>query len=526
MLPLRRWSIACAAFGLACVTATCVAPQRAADVAVFASGADLESANPLVTIHPLSRQVQRHMLFVPLARYGATLEPEPYGARAWTWSADRRRLELALEPSLRWHDGQPTTAHDVAFTLDAARNPAVGYMRAGDLAAVTAVRAVDDSTVIIDFSAPQASLPLVLCELPMLPRHLLGAVPPEGMRGAPFNLAPVGNGPFRFVERIAGQRWRFERNEAFPAALGGPPALAGVVIAVVDEATTKFAGLASGELDVAGISPTMASLAARDPSLRVLSYPVLFTTALIFNVGRAPFDDVRVRRAFDLALDRERIVRAAVAGYATAAGSPAPPENPLALELRPRLDGAAADALLDAAGWRRGAGGLRTRDGRPLRVELLTVGSGDNAVEQLIQADLAARGVRVEIRQVELGTMLAEARAESRRYDLLYTGIPGDLSLAYLSAMFDSRQAGGALDYAGYHTPRLDSLFAHARSAGAGESRDAWHAVQRELGEQLPAAWIYHARGVQGIAARLQNVEMDLRGELATVARWQLATTP
>lgn len=523
MLRLRRWSIALAAFALAPGAVSCVAPQRAEDVAVFASGADLESANPLVTVHPLSRQVQRHMLFVPLARYGAGLEPEPYGARSWEWSSDRRRVTLALEPSLRWHDGRPTTAHDAAFTLEAARNPAVGYMRAGDLSAITRVEALDDSTLAIDFATPQAALPRVLCELPVLPRHLLGAVAPDAMRSAAFNLAPVGNGPFRFVKRVAGQHWQFERNDAFPAALGGPPALQGVVIAVVDEATTKFAGLASGELDVAGISPTMAALASRDPSLRVLSYPVLFTTALVFNTARAPFDDVRVRRAIDLAIDRDRIVRAAVAGYATVAGSPAPPENPLALDEPPRRSAARADSLLDAAGWPRDAAGARMRNGRPFTVELLTVGSGDNAVEQLLQADLAERGIRLEIRQVEMGTMLGAARAQPRRFDLLYTGVPGDLSLAYLSAMFDSRQAGGALDYAGFHTPRLDSLFAVARAAGARDAPAAWHAVQRELQQQVPVAWIYHARGVQGVARRLRNVEMDLRGELATVARWSMA---
>ena len=523
MGPARRGSIACLVAG-AILGVACVAPQRTPGVAVFASGSDLESANPLVTIHPLSRQVQRHLLFVPLARYDSSLAPVPYGARRWWWDADRRTLTLALEPSLRWHDGRATTAADAAFTIEAARDPATGYMRAGDLAAVRAVRAVDDSTLVLEFTAPQADFPLVLCELPILPRHLLAGVPRGGMRAAAFNLAPVGNGPFRFVERVAGQRWVFERNPDFPAALGGPPRLAGVVIAVVDEATTKFAGLASGELDVAGISPTMASLAERDPGLRVLSYPVLFTTALVFNVARPPFDDVRVRRAIDLSLDRTRIVRAAVAGYAVPAGGPAPAENPLALAATPRQDTARADSLLTAAGWLRRPDGSRARGATPFAFELLTVGSGDNAVEQLVQSDLAARGITMRIRQVEMGTLLTEARAASKRYDVLYTGIPGDLSLAYLSAMFDSRQAGGALDYAGFHTPRLDALFEATRDAASPEAvRSAWHALQRELMQELPATWLYHARGVQGVSTRLDHGRMDLRGELATVAAWELA---
>lgn len=521
MAQAGRWSITIAIAGSA--LAGCVAPQRAPGVAIFASGTDLESANPLVTIHPLSRQVQRHMLFVTLARWDSTLAPAPYGASRWSWSADRRTLALVLDPALRWHDGRPTTAHDAAFTIDAARDPATGYMRASDLASVTAARALDDSTLHLTFATAQAAFPPVLCELPLLPAHLLRDVPRAEMRAAAFNLAPVGNGPFRFVRRTPGQSWTFARNDAFPATLGGPPRLAGVVIAVVDEATTKFAGLAAGELDVAGIAPAMAGLVERDPALDVLSYPVLFTNALVFNVAKPPFDDVRVRRAIDLALDRRRIVDAAVAGYATPAGAPAPTENPLALAAAPRHDPARADALLDEAGLPRGADGRRRWGGRPFTIELLTVGSGDNAVEQLIQADLGERGIRVEIRQVEMGTMLGEARADRKRYDVLFTGIPGDLSLSYLAAMFDSRQAGGALDYAGYHTPALDARFARVRAASSpDELRSAWHGVQQELLRAMPAAWLFHSRGVQGISTRLRHVRMDLRGELATVARWEL----
>ena len=110
------------------------------------------------------------------------------------------------------------------------------------------------------------------------------------MRRAAFNLAPVGNGPFRFVERQPGQRWIFERNDSFPETLGGPPQVDRLVVAVVDEPTTKFAGLVSGELDVAGIPPTMASLVERDASLAVYSYPVLFSTALVFNPARPPLE--------------------------------------------------------------------------------------------------------------------------------------------------------------------------------------------------------------------------------------------
>jgi peptide/nickel transport system substrate-binding protein len=238
-----------------------------------------------------------------MAKYDDKLQPAPYAATSWVLVDRSARPDAASTAGLRWQDGVPTTARDVAYTLDAARDPATGYLRSADLTSVDTVLTRDDTTVEIRFRTPQSSFPLVFCELPIAPAHLLDSIPRRISRRAAFNFAPVGNGPFSFVERRAGSRWTFRRNDHFPLALGGPPRVAGLVVAVVDEPTTKFAGLASGELDVAGISPAMASLARRDPSMHVVEYPILFTTGLVFNVHKAPFDDVRVRRR-SLSIDR------------------------------------------------------------------------------------------------------------------------------------------------------------------------------------------------------------------------------
>src|SRR6185312_574681 len=104
-------------------TVGCGASATPVDTVVYASGADLESGNPLITIHPLARQVQRYMLFVTLAKYDSALEPAPYFAREWSWSADRRALTFTLAAGLTWQDGQRTTSRDVAFTINAARDP-------------------------------------------------------------------------------------------------------------------------------------------------------------------------------------------------------------------------------------------------------------------------------------------------------------------------------------------------------------------------------------------------------------------
>ncbi|MGH7518504.1 MAG: ABC transporter substrate-binding protein, partial [Gemmatimonadales bacterium] len=295
---------------------------RRGDTVLFASGADLQSINPLLTVHPLARQVQRYMLLTTLVRYDDALAPRPYLARTWTWSPDRRDLVFELNADVRWHDGRPTTARDVAWTLEAARDPATGYPRLADLADLAEVRVENERRVRLRFRVPQSDIPDVLTDLAVLPEHLLGATPRDRMREAAWNRAPVGNGPFRFVRHEPNRRWVFVANPAFPATLGGPPKLRRLVLAVVDEPTTKLAALVSGELDFAGIQPAHAEFVRRDSRLAVLDYPVLFTYGLVLNTRRAPFDRLEVRRAIAGAIDREEIVQAHVYGFGTPAYGP------------------------------------------------------------------------------------------------------------------------------------------------------------------------------------------------------------
>ncbi len=508
------------------VLGACAGSSRPSDTIVIASGSDLESANPVVTLHPLSRQVQRHMLFVPLVHLDSTLQPVPALARRWQWSDDRTMLTFTLRTDVRWHDGTPTTAEDARFTFDAVRDPDTGSPRAGDLAAVVSLAAPDDTTFVVRFGTAPSSLPLVFAELPPVPAHLLREVPRVAWRGAAFATNPVGNGPFRFGSRTPGARWRFVRNDAYPAGLGGPPWAREVVIAVVDEPSTKLAGLVSGELDVAGVSPSMADLVARDPLLVLETPPVLFTTVLAFNTGKPPFDDVRVRRAIALGIDRARIVDAAVAGYGVPSRRVVPPGVFAEAHGAPPVtaDSAEAARLLGAAGWVRGPGGQRARDGVALTLSLLTAGSGELAAEQLLQDDLRRLGFAVDIRTTELATFLSLLRAEQKSFDVAYTGIPGDLALGHLRALLDGRQRGGGLAYTGFANDTLDAALDRALAAEApADGARAWQRVDSLVDRFAPIAVIYHARGVQGRARSLDGVVMDLRGELATIGRWRRA---
>jgi peptide/nickel transport system substrate-binding protein len=494
---------------------------RTAATVFYASGADLQSINPLVAVHPLAKQVQKHVLFLTLATYDSALRPVPRLA-TWEWEDGGRALRFSLRRDVHWHDGVPTTAADAAWTLERARDPAVAYPRARDLAAVERIETPDSFTVIVRFAARQPVFPDVFTDLAVLPAHRLADVPAARTRAAPFNAAPVGNGPFSFVEYRPNQRWVFRRNQDFPAELGRA-GIERLVVAVVDEPTTKLAALTSGELDFAGINAAHAAFVRRDPRLAVIDYPLLLHYGVVFNLRRPPFDDARVRRALSRSIDRRSVIEAYLYSFGEAAAGPVSPEHPW-YEPVPEIpfDLPGAGALLDSAGWRRGDGGVRVKDGRRLAFDILTVGSGDLALEQMLQAQWRAAGAEVRLRQLELATFLELAQGGSRDFDALITGIPGDLALSHVAAMYDG---DGPLAYPGYRTAELDRAFSRVRAATDETALiEAWRAIQRLLARDQPTAWIYHARGVQGKARRIENVRIDLRGELAGISSWRVGS--
>lgn len=449
---------------------------------MYASGADLQSINPLFTLHPLARQVQRYVLLTTLVRYDSLMRVEPYVARSWQWSAEGRRLTLRLTGTLQWQDRVPTTARDAAWTLDRARDPATGYPRQSDLTTLVATRALDDTTLQLDFASAPGGIPDVLTDLAILPAHLLDTVPLARLRQAAWQEHPIGNGPFRFVAHEPNRRWVFERNPDFPTELGGPPKLDRLVIAVVDEPMTKLAALTSGELDVAGIQPAHADFVRRDPRLAVLDYPLLLTNGIVFNARRAPFASRGARARVAAAIDRLALVAGFVYGFGTPADGPVPPGL------------AAWDSLTSALGREEVV--PPPEETGPLRFELLTVGSGEAALEQMIQAQLARAGIAMSIRQLELSAFLDRVYGQHHDFDAALLGSPGDLGLGYLTPL-------AALSGLRPPTDRA-ALFHFFR-------------------DSLPATFLYHSRGLQGINRRVMGVAFGLRGELATVSQWSVA---
>lgn len=458
---------------------------RRGDTVLFASGADLQSINPLLTVHPLARQVQRYVLLTTLARYDSTLTARPYLARSWTRSG--RTLTFRLRTDIRWHDGEPTTARDVAWTLTAARDPATGYPRFSDLRGLSAVAAVDDSTVELRYASPPAApsgnLPDVFTDLAILPAHLLDTIPHARLRAATWNAHPVGNGPFRFVTHEPNRRWVFARNPDFPSELGGPPQIERFIVVVVDEPMIKLSALVAGELDFAGISPQHAGFVRRHTALAVREYPLILPYGLVLNTRRPPFNDPRARLAASLAIDRQEIVDGYLFGFAAVADGPVPPALPRYQSVR--------HLPLAPDSARRLVAALEA----PPRFELLTVGSGEAALEQMIQARLDAVGFQVTIRQLELSAFLDRVNGTRHDFSAAVMGIPGDPGLGFLQTLGDLTGVAMPADPV---------------------------AAQQVLAERLPVVWLYHARGVQGMNRRLQGVEMDVRGELPTITAWHI----
>src|ERR1019366_3079629 len=215
---------------------------------------------------------------------------------------------------------------------------------------------------------------------------------------------------------------------------------------------------------------------AKDPRLAVLQYPLLYTYGVVFNTRRPPFNDVRVRRAVAFAIDRQAIVDGYLFGFGTPATGPVQ---------APAADSGAQQANVAATNASIGA--------QPIRFELLTVGSGEAALEQMLQAQLAEIGMHAEIRQLELSTFLDRVQGPAHDFDAAVMGVAGDLGFGQLAPLL--------------------------RTAGMQPVGDR-AALLQTFTDSIPVAFLYHAIGVQGMNRRVRGVAMDVRGELATLHNW------
>jgi len=492
--------------------------------------ADFGAFNPIVNTDIYTDELIKYALFTPLIQYDAELRPQPYLAESWELEGDTA-IVFRLRRDVRWHDGVPVTAEDVEFTFDLAKDPTTASLLASAyLSQVESAMVVDSFTIRFDFVRPHAQAIEDFWWAPV-PKHLLEGIPADQLRTAPFNLSPVGSGPYRFVERRANERLVLERNPDFPVALGGPPALERVFFRIIPEAPTMLAELVTGGVHVdIPVSPDQAAQIRSNDALQLFPYPGRTFYYIGWNNRRAPFTDARVRRALALAIDRREIIDALLFGYGTPAVSPIPPWSPLDPGVEPLpYDTAQAAGLLEQAGWTdRNRDGIRENaQGTPLRFTLMSSDAPLNrAVVEVVQAQLRRVGVAVDVRIVEFQTLLAQHRG--RDFDAVFTSWVLDnfqVGSAPM-ALFHSRWANvpGSANRSSYANPRADALIESGiAETDPAAARRIWGDLTRLLQEEQPITFMFWLDELAAARRTVQNVEMDPRGELVSIARWSLA---
>jgi peptide/nickel transport system substrate-binding protein len=291
-------------------------------VVVYAGGPRV--ANPLAAADAYSMEMGRFLLFLPLLEPGPDLDLRPRLAESWELEGDTAAV-FRLHRDVRWTDGALTTAHDVAFTLERALDPATGYPNRAQLDHVREVTALDSFTVRARFEPVRDAIqPIAL--LPILPRHVLDTVPAAALQHSGFNLRPVTNGPFMLQGARPGDRWVFTANESFPAALGGRPRLDRLVWRVIPESASQIAELRAGEADVVvGVRQDAFGRLGGTDAIQAVEGPTLSYAAVAWNGRRPPLDEPRVRRALTMAMNRAGLVEALRGGHGTLAAGPVPP---------------------------------------------------------------------------------------------------------------------------------------------------------------------------------------------------------
>ena len=501
---------------------------RTGGTLVIAGGSDLQMMNSLVNAEGITGEFINHLLFLPLVKLGPSLELQPALARTWTSVGDSI-FTLRLRRDVRWHDGRPTTAHDVAFTFNRALDTLTAFPDAEAMASWIRAQVVDSFTVRL-YGRPTRDPLLGLADLAIMPKHLLDSIPTERMRQASFNKNPVGNGPFRFVSQRANDRWVFEANTTFPRELGGRPYIDRLVWRVIPDNTAQITELKTGGVDIATAARAeqLRELDAA-PELRSFMKPSRASSVIIFNTKRAPLDNPNVRRALTLALNREQLIKLLRSGYAQPASSVVPPthwtHDPT---LRPLpYDTAQARRLLAQAGFldRNGDGILESADGKPFEFELKVAANNafNRDLGEATRAELARIGVRVNVRPVDFASMLQQVTGPTKDFDAAYLRYAPDAQMN-LYDTFHSKGVGGSLNTSSFSNPEADRLLdriAAARTRAA--AKPLWNQLQRVLRDQAPWAFMWYTPELYVINERVRGLTMDIRGAWVNLPRVWLA---
>lgn len=437
------------------------------------------------------------LLFDGLTAHDGENEIVPALAKSWEVDETSCTYTFHLEEGVRWHDGEPFTAEDVKFTIEAIMNPENGSENAPNYEDVEEITVVDDETVIFRLAAPNAAF-LDYMTMAVLPKHLLEG---ENMQEASFFRAPVGTGPYKLESWDAGQAIVMVRNDDY---FRGAPHIERVIFKIVTDDNAKALQMEAGELDLALLTPKAAQSFADREGYVCYDMKTSDYRGILFNFHHPFWQKNRdIIPAVCCAIDRQAIIDAVILGQGMPAYGPLQRnvynnEDVEHYDYNPQK----AREILEAAGCVMGDDGVYERDGEKLSF-VISVGAGDQvrvdmaqaAAQQISQAGI---GCKVEIpTQIDWENQMAY---------LIGWGSPFDAD-DHTYKVFGT---GKGANYSGYSNPAVDQYLLEARQSDDPEVRAAaYDRFQEELAKDPAYAFICYIDANYVADASIHGISPD-----------------
>ncbi|HEY4718042.1 MAG TPA: peptide ABC transporter substrate-binding protein [Anaerolineales bacterium] len=431
-----RWQLLLVALALAAIAILLLTQQpllraftaEPAQGGVFIEGlvGSIGRLNPLLdSANPADQDINR-LIFSGLVRFDDRGNPLPDLAEIWGVSLDGIQYNFTLRENLNWHDGEPLTSADVVFTVALMRNPAMPIPR--DVQALWAsveVVAFDDTH--LQFRLPQAFAPFMdYLDFGVLPQHLLGGLEAGALLNAPFNLEPVGSGPFRFEELLSeNEQVTGVVLNAWDGYYADRPFIDQIVFHYYPTSQAAYEAYLQGEtMAISYVDPGILPEVLADPTLNVFSsrLPRLGLVLLNLDNSSVPFfQELEVRKALLQGINRQWIIDQYLGGQGIIAEAPVLPGSWAYNESLPRTsyDADKAIALLKQAGYTIPAEGgqVRSKEGIALEFELVHPNTDlHTRIAESIRDNLAQLGVQVTLVALPYQELLS-SYLEPRTYE-------------------------------------------------------------------------------------------------------------
>jgi len=461
-------------------------------------------------------------VFNGLVKYDKNLDLVGDLAESWRVSSDGLTITFALRKGVKWHDGAEFTSRDVLYTYRVTIDPKTPTAYAEDFKQVKTAEAPDRYTFRVTYGKPFAPA-LASWGMGILPAHLLEG---KDITKSELSRHPIGTGPYRFKEWVAGQKLVLE---AFPDYFEGRPYIDRYVYRIIPDTSTMYLELKAGGLDMMGLTPVQYARQTDTPEFwarfNKFRYPASAYTYLGYNLRNPLFADRRVRQAIACAISKDEIIHGVLLGLGQVAHGPFKPgtwaHNPGVRDFG--YDPGRAKALLAEAGWRETApDGILMKDGKPFSFTILTNQGNDQRLKtaQIIQRRLAKVGIEVKIRVLEWASLLTNF-IDKRNFDALIMGwtIPQDPDI--FDVWHSSKTGPKELNFIGFRNAEVDRLIEEGRRTFDQEKRRrCYWRIQEILAQEQPYTFLFVPDALPVVNARFRGIEPAPAGIMHNVIRW------